>query len=277
MDIWLLIFAIISIIISIAVVVLVLIRNGPQGQTGNDGPIGQMGPTGQQGTGGPRGQTGVTGYDGTIPGDRGPTGQMGIAGNGGGTTGITGQPGATGQTGQQGNMGPTITNPGALGIYYITTSGEGSKSTIGSSFTTPLYNAYYFCPHQGGTINIEYNALYEPPIGSTFVLNMYSNYAGAYYDATKLYSTSANNGSTKYNVFLSRSETQKPGTNINNGQPQPLNGWGIFAFNCYTFTYIGDFINKNGNVTPHTFAVSITSMPTNGGNGSTGKQTDCPS
>lgn len=77
---------------------------GPQGETGPEGPQGEKGDTGAQGPQGPAGEKGDTGETGPQ-GPKGDTGEMGPQGPKG-DTGETGPQGPKGDTGEQGPQGP---------------------------------------------------------------------------------------------------------------------------------------------------------------------------
>ena len=91
-------------------------NTGPQGATGPAGPQGPQGATGATGAQGPQGNTGPQGATGPI-GPQGPQGEVGATGATGpqgntgpqgatGPMGPQGEDGATGATGPQGNTGP---------------------------------------------------------------------------------------------------------------------------------------------------------------------------
>ena len=105
--------------ISDGVVVAVSYDNirGPSGQTGPQGPkgdIGLTGPKGDQGPAGPNGDIGLTGPEGPQ-GDQGPKGDIGLTGPKGdiGLTGPKGDQGSIGLTGPQGPKGE-VGNPAAV-------------------------------------------------------------------------------------------------------------------------------------------------------------------
>lgn len=101
---------------------------GPQGDTGPQGPQGATGATGPQG---PKGDTGDTGAQGPK-GDTGATGATGAKGDKG-DTGAQGPQGATGATGPQGDDGVGVT--AVQPQYYLSTS---STTATGGSWSTAL-------------------------------------------------------------------------------------------------------------------------------------------
>ncbi len=260
MDIWLLLCSLAAILLSVIAIVVKLTKKGQPGQNGNQGPAGQTGPQGPQpGPMGPTGMMGITGQTNTSIGAMGPTGQMGPTGAGGGITGNTGLVGYTGQTGYRGPQGPA-SGSSLLNIYYLTNA--NTTDTIGA-YGHPLNNAYYFCPKQGGTINLIYDPQLIPAVGSSFVIDMYW-YEGKGTTITNLTSTTQQSPPVLYNGFSSILYVNGDGKNTNNmknAAPQPFNKFPLYQRGVYTFVYIGDYIVSDGTIVPNTYMVITTGSP----------------